>query len=127
MQTLGIYFFVDVAISYVAFGLAIHAIAGLIALMWVGRNFGDSRRVRRDLYLAYGSISGLVLLDACRQVWDSIRPDHFPLAVTRIALPLLYLMLGHTLVSIARLMYRKDVGPEKDAKETKAASPSAGI
>lgn len=127
MQNLGISFYLDIAISYVAFGLAIHAIAGIMALMWVGRKAGAPRRLRRDLYLASGSIIGLVVLDACRQIWDSLYSDHFPIAITRIALPILYLLLGHTLVSVAALINSKTPDNEKRQGETKGASPASSI
>ena len=101
MQHSGFTFYFDIALSYLTFGLAIYAIGGFVALLWIRRKGGTPKQLLRDLCVAYTAIIGLILLEACRQLWDNFRLDRFPVQITRVLVPALYLLIGNTLVSIA--------------------------
>lgn len=118
-------FFLNIALSYVTFGLAIYAIAGFIALMWIRRKVGTPRPLLRNFCLTYASIAGLIFLDACRQLWDSFHSDHFPMEITRMVLPALYLLMGNTLATIATSAY--PAGWRSQPKEDSEQPKQAGV
>ena len=124
MPGLELSFLLDVGLSYVTFGLTIYAIAGLATNIWISRKAGKPRKVLRDLCLAYSSIGGLLVLDASRQIWDSFHLTHLPLGITRVAVPIMYLLLGNTVASFAGAANRS---PHKSAPrfETEQVSKRA--
>jgi hypothetical protein len=97
MSRTAVSFVLDVGISYVSFGLALYAGGALAALMWIRRRGGvTSQAMFADLARTYGCMIILILLEAVPQLWDSFHVEHFPQALTRAALPVLYLVLGNS-------------------------------
>jgi hypothetical protein len=97
MSRTSVSFVLDVVTSYISFGLALYAGGALGALIWMRRRNGvTSKAMFADLSRAYSCMILVVLLEAIQQLWDSFHSEHLPLAITRAALPVLYLVLGNS-------------------------------
>jgi peptidoglycan/LPS O-acetylase OafA/YrhL len=91
-------FWINTASNYVSFGLALYAIGNVLALVWHCRNNPESQLPVVDLARAGICVIALLLMEAGRQFWDSYHVQHFPLWITRLALPAIYLMLGNSIL-----------------------------
>ena len=104
MQQTDFTFFFDLTTSYVSFGLALYACAAIMSLGWLrATKRSTPQLVMRDLSRICGCVVCLVLLEAVRQVWDSFFYEHFPLWITRMVLPVLYLVLGNSIFRMTGL------------------------
>jgi len=91
-------YLLDIATNYVSFGLALYAIGSLLALIWMRHwNEPRSHAAMADVLRAGACVIALVMLEVIRQFWDTFHYRHFPLWITRAALPVLYFTLGNSI------------------------------
>lgn len=101
MQNTELSWFLDIITNYISFGLALYAVGAIVSLVWMRRKKQIMpSAVMKDLSRTYFCVVCLVLLEATRQVWDTFNDYHFPLWITRILLPVLYLTLGNSIISV---------------------------
>ena len=97
---------IDIVGSYIIFGLALYAMSGLLMILRARlRERSMSREVRKDFIIINLSLVSYMLIEACRQVWDSFRPDHFPIWPSRFLLVVLLPMTGN---AAYRLYHRRE-------------------
>src|SRR5205807_5696522 len=96
-------FLLDVFTGYVCFGLAVYAGCALVSALWMRRHHTlGSRQSFAEVLRTYGTMTLLLLLQTLQRFWESLHPGHTPSRVLRMALPLLYLCLGNSVLRTAR-------------------------
>ena len=127
MQQTDFSFFFDLTTSYISFGLALYASAAVISLAWIrATRRATPHIVMRDVPRACACVVALVLLEAIRQLWDSFNYEHFPLWITRIVLPVLYLVLGNSIFRMTSLGDEQPSGYENHGEEAKHNTARVG-
>lgn len=103
----------DIGTNYVSFGLAIYAAGAVCAFWWTRRVAGPVQSPDRASGLRAGTcVVALIALEVMRQFWDTFHYQHFPLWITRLILPVLYVTLGNALFRLSNVA----INPEPKAE-----------
>lgn len=125
--------FIEVGGSYVCFGLALYAISAVASFAWLRLHSDeDQRPCHSAAFRICFCLVALIVLEAVRQIGDSLQYQLFPVWITRLMLPGIYFILGNSAFALvhreldkhaAELVVHKPARPRK-RKAVAAVSPN---